>query len=70
MLMSFFLRPIFAEVSSTDKIEYVEMNGVDYGFVPSSVTRRCGFMRFQPNAIKAKTPNFAEVVSVFFLLKF
>lgn len=54
-----------SEVSFTHKIDYKEINGVDYGFVPSSneEMRRFGFMRFKPRAVKAIGKNAADVVS-------
>lgn len=56
---------LLTEVSTSDKIEYHEMNGVDYGFIPSAVSRRCGFMRFPPNAAKDKGPTHDTIVSAF-----
>ncbi|XP_055326926.1 uncharacterized protein LOC129580489 isoform X2 [Sitodiplosis mosellana] len=41
------------EISSTDKIGYTEVDGVDYGFVPARI-RRVGMMRFKPKSAKAE----------------
>ncbi|XP_031629097.1 uncharacterized protein DDB_G0283357-like isoform X2 [Contarinia nasturtii] len=49
------------EISSTDKISYMERDGVDYGFIPSASRQTVGFMRFRSGASKVKGPSHEEV---------
>lgn len=53
---------VFAEVTSQKQIEYIEVDNVKYGFVPST-KKRYGFMRFNPGAKKAYEQSSAEIVS-------
>lgn len=54
-------------MSATDKIAYAEKENVDYGFVPAR-SKRIGFMRFKPKAVKSKAPSGAELVCYDFIL--
>lgn len=52
-----------AEASTHKQIEYVEIEGVKYGFVPSK-NKRFGLMRFQPGAKKAYEKSTGVIVCV------
>lgn len=51
-----------SEATTHKQIEYVEINGIKYGFVPST-NKRYGFMRFLPGANKPYEESSAEIVS-------
>lgn len=59
------------ETSSTQQLDFMERDGVEYAFMPSKTFMpRFGFMRFKPGVSKARKKNSRELVRKFTSLQF
>lgn len=55
---------LLSEVANHKQFDYVEMDGVKYGFVPSA-NKRFGWMRFSPGAKKAHEISSGVIVRIY-----
>lgn len=61
--MNLFSKFFFAEAATHNQIEYVEIDDVKYGFVPSA-NKRYGMMRFKAGAKKASEKSAGIIVCI------